>query len=142
MIVKFKKLTEEAVKPSYAKKGDAGVDLTSTSMTMLGNDKIVYGTGIAVEIPEGMVGLIFPRSSVRNYSLFMSNSVGVIDSGYRGEIQVTFNILHTEESVKYYRIGERIAQLVIVPVPLIKFEEVNDLSETSRGIGGFGSTGL
>jgi dUTP pyrophosphatase len=142
MQVNFKKLTEDAVKPKYAKPGDAGVDLTSTSMKMLGNEKIVYGTGIAVEIPEGMVGLIFPRSSIRNYSLAMSNSVGVIDSGYRGELQITFNILPTEDGVKYYRIGERVAQLIILPAPFIKFVEVENLSETSRGEGGFGSTGV
>jgi dUTP pyrophosphatase len=142
MQVNFKKLTEDAVKPKYAKPGDAGVDLTSTSMKMLVNEKIVYGTGIAVEIPEGMVGLIFPRSSIRNYSLAMSNSVGVIDSGYRGELQITFNILPTEDGVKYYRIGERVAQLIILPAPFIKFVEVENLSETSRGEGGFGSTGV
>jgi dUTP pyrophosphatase len=130
-----------AQKPKFGKPGDAGADLVATSVDFSrdSNSQIVYGTGIAVEIPEGMVGLVFPRSSVRNYDLVMSNSVGVIDSGYRGEIMVTFNQKNPWADI--YKVGDRIAQLVIVPVPLITYSEVEELSETSRGTEGHGSTG-
>ena len=141
MKVNFKKLVPEAQKPKFGKPGDAGADLVATSVDFSREDQIVYGTGLAVEIPEGMVGLVFPRSSVRNYDLIMSNSVGVIDSGYRGEIMVTFNVKNPSEPQEIYTEGDRIAQLVIVPVPLIQYTEVEELSETSRGTGGHGSTG-
>jgi dUTP pyrophosphatase len=89
------------------------------------------------------VGLVFPRSSIRKYDLALTNSVGVIDSGYRGEIQATFkktNWLKGNESEKY-QIGDRIAQIMIIPHPQIEFDEVDELSDTQRGDGGFGSTG-
>ena len=104
------------------------------------DDHLVYGVGLAVEIPEGMVGLVFPRSSIRQTDLFMANSVGVIDSGYRGEIFITFNV--KKGATRWYQVGDRIAQLVIMPVPLTKYVEVDELSETERGIGGHGSTGV
>ena len=90
MQVKIKKLSPQAVIPTYAKEGDAGIDLVATSIKFDGT-QITYGTGLAMEIPEGFVGLVFPRSSIRKTDLSLSNSVGVIDSGYRGEIQATFN---------------------------------------------------
>jgi len=130
-----------AQKPKFGKPGDAGADLTATSMTLFMDDHIVYGTGLAVEIPEGMVGLVFPRSSIRNTTLSMANSVGVIDSGYRGEILISFKMLDKNEVVGY-TIGDRIAQLVIMPVPLIQYKEVDELSETQRGTDGHGSTGV
>jgi len=141
MKIQFKKLVPEAVKPKFGKPGDAGADLVATSVDFSrdNNNQIVYGTGIAVEIPEGMVGLVFPRSSVRNYDLVMSNSVGVIDSGYRGEIMVTFNLKNPWADI--YKVGDRIAQLVIMPVPLAQYVEVDELSETQRGTDGHGSTG-
>ena len=141
MKVLFKKLVPEAVKPKFGKPGDAGADLVAT-VAWATESQIVYGTGLAVEIPEGMVGLVFPRSSVRNYALSMANSVGVIDSGYRGEIMVTFNIKTSHNTRELYKIGDRVAQLVIVPVPLIQYVETKELSETSRGEGGHGSTGV
>lgn len=140
MKVHFKKLVQEAQKPKFGKPGDAGADLTATSMNLSMDDHIVYGTGLAVEIPEGMVGLVFPRSSIRNTTLSMANSVGVIDSGYRGEIMITFKMVNKNE-VLGYTIGDRIAQLVIIPVPLVKYTEVDELSETERGTDGHGSTG-
>lgn len=144
MKIQFKKLVQEAQKPKFGKPGDAGADLVATSIFVddSKDNQIVYGTGLAVEIPEGMVGLVFPRSSVRNYDLTMSNSVGVIDSGYRGEIMVTFNIKPgLLDKRKLYLLGDRIAQLVILPVPLAQYVEVEELSETQRGTGGHGSTG-
>jgi dUTP pyrophosphatase len=140
MKIQFKKLVPEAQKPKFGKPGDAGADLTATSMNLSMGDHIVYGTGLAVEIPEGMVGLVFPRSSIRNTTLSMANSVGVIDSGYRGEIMITFKMVNKNEVVGY-TIGDRIAQLIIMPVPLAKYVEVEELSETQRGTDGHGSTG-
>lgn len=140
MKIHFKKLDEKAVKPKFSKPGDAGADLVATSLDLSRDGQIVYSTGIAVEIPEGMVGLVFPRSSVRNTDLTMSNSVGVIDSGYRGEIMVTFNLKNPWSDI--YNVGDRIAQLVIIPVPLVKYKEVEELSETERGTAGHGSTGV
>ena len=142
MKIQFKKLVPEAQKPKFGKPGDAGADLVATSVDFSRENQVVYGTGLAVEIPEGMVGLVFPRSSVRNYNLSMSNSVGVVDSGYRGEIMVTFNVTeHDLDFTTKYNVGDRIAQLVIMPVPLAQFVEVEELSETSRGKDGHGSTG-
>ena len=142
MKIQFKKLSKEAQKPKFGKPGDAGADLVATSIDFSRENQVVYGTGIAVEIPEGMVGLVFPRSSVRNYNLAMSNSVGVIDSGYRGEIMVTFNVTeHDLDFTTKYNVGDRIAQLVILPVPLAQYVEVDELSETERNTSGHGSTG-
>ena len=141
MKIHFKKLDSKAQKPKFGKPGDAGADLVATHLYKFSQGQAIYGTGIAVEIPEGMVGLVFPRSSVRNYALSMANSVGVIDSGYRGEIMVTFNIKTNHNTRELYKIGDRIAQLVIIPVPLTKYVEVEELSETQRGTEGHGSTG-
>ena len=140
MKVKLKKLHPNAVKPKYAKENDAGMDLVATSIIENTSFQITYGLGIAMEIPDGMVGLVFPRSSIRNTELMLSNSVGVIDAGYRGELQATFNKLNGLDSIAY-NVGDRIAQIVIVPHPVIQFVEVDELSESKRGDGGFGSTG-
>jgi dUTP pyrophosphatase len=141
--VNIKKLHSNAVIPSYSKDGDAGMDLVSTEIISETTQQITYGTGISMEIPKGYVGLVFPRSSIRKYDLALTNCVGVIDSGYRGELQATFkktNWLKGNESEKY-QIGDRIAQIMIIPYPQIKFEEVSELSNSDRGMGGFGSTG-
>lgn len=145
MKVKFKKLCPEAVTPSYSKIGDAGLDLTAVTSHQ-SDDYIEYGTGIAIEIPENHVGLLFPRSSITQRELILKNSVGVIDSNFRGEIKLRFKgFLFTEYfTKKYYRtytIGERIGQLVIVPIPTIELEESDELSQTVRGANGYGSTG-
>jgi dUTP pyrophosphatase len=137
-IVNFKKLVPEAVIPQYAKEGDAGLDLTATSVNQ--TDKYIeYGTGLALQIPEGFVGLLFPRSSVTNKDLMLKNAVGVIDSGYRGEIKFRFQI--TKENPEIYNIGERIGQIIIMPYPKIKFNEVCELAPSERGEGGYGSSG-
>ena len=140
MQLKIKLLAENAVKPKYAKKGDAGMDLVATSIISNTTFQVTYGLGIALEIPEGFVGLVFPRSSIRNTELMLSNSVGVIDSGYRGELQATFNKLNGLDSISY-KVGERVCQIVIVPTPVVQVKIVDELSETERGEGGFGSSG-
>ena len=140
MKVKIKKVHPDAVKPKYAKENDAGMDLVATSIISNTTFQITYGIGLAMEIPDGMVGLIFPRSSIRNTELMLSNSVGVIDAGYRGELQATFNKLNGLDSISY-NVGDRVAQIVIVPHPIVQFVEVDELSESKRGSGGFGSTG-
>ena len=137
MIVNIKKIHPEAVIPSYAKDGDAGMDLVITSIITRNEGDVTYGFGIALEIPKGFVGLIFPRSSIRKTDLILSNSVGVIDSGYRGELQATFK----RTGLTKYAVGDRGAQIIIMPHPSIEFVEVNELTNTERGEGGFGSTG-
>ena len=142
MKVRIKKLNENAVIPSYAKDGDAGMDLVATSIISETDTQITYGIGLALEIPNGFVGLIFPRSSVRKTRLMLSNCVGVVDSGYRGELQATFNKVNQNSIAENdYKVGDRIAQIMIIPHPPIEFEEADELSDTERGEGGFGSTG-
>lgn len=139
--VKFKKLDPKAVIPKYAKRGDAGLDLTATNAS---DNEIYYeyNTGLSVQIPEGYVGLIFPRSSISNYHLSLSNAVGVIDSGYRGEIKFRFKKTNTGPAANYYKVGDRIGQLIIMPYPLVLIEEVTELDDSARGNGGFGSSGV
>lgn len=160
--VKIKKLNEDAVIPTYSKDGDAGMDLVATSKSYDEDGNAVYGTGLAFEIPKGFVGLVFPRSSNAKKQLLLSNSVGVIDSGYRGEVMLKFKSSASSFSLKTlfklifnqdakttlinnykisYNVGERIGQIIILPYPQIEFEEAEKLSETERGKGGYGSTG-
>ena len=141
LVVKVKKLNPNAVVPSYSKFGDAGIDLTITSEISNTTSDVSYGFGIAMEIPDGYVGLVFPRSSVRNQELLLTNCVGVIDSGYRGEIQATFKKTNGLDSLKY-NVGDRGAQIIILPYPQVTMVESNELSDTERGTGGFGSTGV
>ena len=138
--IKVKKLHNDAVIPTYSKDGDAGMDLTAIKIISETINQITYGTGLAFEIPKGFVGLVFPRSSVRNYELALSNCVGVIDSGYRGEVQCTFNRIH--DKFESYEVGDRVAQIMILPYPKVNFIETDQLSNTERGEGGFGSTGV
>ena len=140
MKVRIKKLSENAVIPTYAKEGDAGMDLVITSIITKNLGDVTYGFGIALEIPNGFVGLVFPRSSIRKYDLALTNCVGVIDSGYRGELQATFR-KHKGVASTTYAVGDRVAQIMIIPHPPIEFEEADELSDTERGEGGFGSTG-
>jgi dUTP pyrophosphatase len=157
MEVKFKKLNEKATLPSYAKIGDAGMDLVSTGCSV-SYMFVEYSTGLAVEIPEGHVGLLFPRSSVSNQDLILANCVGVIDSSYRGEIKLRFKINTTrakkseigitsdplknyQSIIKSYLIGEKVGQLIILPIPKIEPKWSDELSSTERGEGGFGHTG-
>ena len=137
MIVKIKKLSELAQIPTYAKYGDAGMDLVATEIINEDAFQITYGIGLAMQIPTGFVGLVFPRSSIRKTDLSLTNCVGVIDSGYRGELQATFK----KNGLNKYEVGDRVAQIMIIPHPDIQFEEADELSNTERGDGGFGSTG-
>lgn len=144
--VKIKKLHPDAVIPFYSKKGDCGMDLTATSFEIDEFGCAVFGTGLSVEIPDGYVGLLFPRSSICKHTYSLVNSVGVLDSCFRGEIKLKFkgSMPFEVPDFKYpniYKTGDRIAQLIIMPYPEIQFEEVSELSETERGDGGFGSTG-
>ena len=140
VLIKVKKLDPNAVIPTYSKVGDAGMDLTITNIKENTSFGISYGFGIAMEIPKGYVGLIFPRSSVRNQDLILSNCVGVIDSGYRGELQATFKKTNGLDSISY-NVGDRGAQIIILPYPQVYMTEVPELSDSERGTGGFGSTG-
>lgn len=143
MEVRFKKLIPTAVIPTQAHKGDAGFDLTATSRKVDGDGNIVYGTGIAMEIPEGYVGLVFPRSSNAKRSLLLTNSVGVIDSTYRGEILLKYAVASKGDDYtpNFYKIGDRIGQIIIMPYPYVTFVETDELSASVRGEGGYGSTG-
>lgn len=148
MKIRIKRLRENAVVPTYAHTTDAGMDLYSTGWKIDMDGAIVYSTGIAVEIPDGYVGLVFPRSSICKKDLLMSNSVGVIDSGYRGEITVKFKPSLdankggiSNKDIRCYYAGDRIAQMIIIPYPHIEFEEVDELSSGERGNNGYGSTG-
>jgi dUTP pyrophosphatase len=140
MQVKIKKINPSAVIPTYAKNGDAGMDVIATSVISEDVFQITYGLGIALEIPNGFVGLVFPRSSIRKTDLSLTNCVGVIDSGYRGELQATFR-KHRGVASTIYAVGDRVAQIMIIPHPPIEFKEVDELTNTERGEGGFGSTG-
>lgn len=143
MNVKIKKLNEKAIIPTYGSDFSAGADLYSVSdgaITVGAGETVLVHTGIAMEIPEGLVGLVFARSGLATKrSLAPANKVGVIDSDYRGEIMVA---LHNHSDIpQTVEAGERVAQLVLVPYISAEFEEADELDDTARGAGGFGSTG-
>jgi len=143
MEVRIKRLSPEAVMPSKAHPSDAGFDITCTSREMDADGNIVYHTGLSFEIPEGHCGLLFPRSSVAKKDILLSNSVGLIDSHFRGEVTAKFKLVEPVSHEEYviYNSGDRIGQLVILPYPEVEFRESESLSETDRGEGGYGSTG-
>lgn len=147
--VKIKRLRHDGVVPTYSKHGDAGMDLTATSKSYDEHGNVCYGTSLAFEIPAGYVGLLYPRSSNTKKDLILGNSVGVIDSGYRGEVVFKFkasNSINPDLEIVHskfwdtYNVGDRIGQIIIMPYPQIEFNLVDELSTTDRGIGGFGST--
>lgn len=144
MKIRFKKLSPRAAEPRRAHVSDAGFDLVAVSRRVDDDGAVVYGTGVAVEIPEGYVGLVFPRSSIARKDLVLSNGVGVIDSGYRGEVMAKFRLvdpLLKHEEYHWYDVGDRIAQLVVMKLPDVELEEADELSDSERGEGGYGSTG-
>ena len=137
MRIRIKKLHENAIIPKYAHFGDAAVDLVAVRKWEDDHGNVCYGTGIAMEIPIHHVGLLFPRSSISKTDLRLSNAVGVIDSGYRGEIIMKFDL----SGGILYKVGDRIAQLMLVPIPSINFVEVVNLPRSDRDVGAFGSSG-
>lgn len=139
MKIRFKKLHPTAFMPKRATDGAAGFDLTAVSQTWKDGGKVHYDTGIAVEIPAGYVGLVFQRSSVHKTGLSLCNAVGVIDADYRGSITFVFRVGYGGCSP--YKVGDRIGQIVFVPIPDVELIEADELSETARGEGGYGSTG-
>lgn len=162
MKVKIKKMSPDAVIPTKAHPSDAGFDFYAASESFDEDGNYVYGTGVALEIPEGYVGLVFPRSSICKKDIILTNSVGVIDSHYRGEVLFKFkstirellplSLLWTRFSKhgknlrisnfgSIYKVGDRIGQIIIVPYPEIELEEADELSVTDRGAGGYGSSG-
>lgn len=154
-VVKVKRLAKEAVMPKRAHSGDAGYDLVAVSRTVDEYGCMVYGTGLAFEIPEGMVGLLFQRSSVAKKGLSLANCVGVLDSGYRGEVTFKFKpsdcrfveihggdyMLSSVYHPEAYAVGDRIGQLVLVELPNVAMIESDSLGDSERGEGGYGSTG-
>ena len=143
--IKVKKLVPEAVIPFYAKPGDAGMDITCTSFEYdKEHDCYMYHSGLAFELPKGYVMLIFPRSSNRKTDYYLCNHVGVLDSGYRGELMFAYKN-RTDDRLNYqkppYQVGDRIGQIIILPYPIVQMIESDSLEESERGTGGFGSTG-
>jgi dUTP pyrophosphatase len=139
MKIKYKKMHMAAQALKQAHVGDACFDLSAVSYEYSDKGEAAfheYGTGLALEIPQGHVGLVFPRSSVSNTGAILCNSVGVIDAGYRGEVKVRYKAAKAP-----YKVGERVGQLMILPLPSVEFEESESLEESVRGAGGFGSTG-
>jgi len=164
MKIKVKKLVPEAVVPKFVYDTDAGADLTAISSESK-DDLIIYGTGLAFEIPEGYCMKIYPRSSIFKYDLELVNSVGVIDSQYRGEVKFMFRVpdffmknkLHDEflkychprhnyetlyDNIKIYNIGDRIGQAIIEKLVPTEYIEVEELDMNNDRGGGFGSTGV
>jgi dUTP pyrophosphatase len=143
MDLPFRRLREDATLPAYAKPGDAGLDLTSTLDVEVGpGERALIPTGLAVAIPEGFAGLVLPRSGLASRTgLTLANAPGLIDSGYRGEITCAVVNLDREAPVSIRR-GDRVAQLLVVPVPPVDPRWTDELPESERGEGGFGSTGM
>lgn len=137
VIVKTKILNSKAVSPESKTNGAAAFDLTATSVRLdRANNATIFGIGLAFEIPKGYAMFIYPRSSSFKYNADFTNSVGVIDSDYRGEVHVMFKGLNVG-----YNLGDRIAQAIVMPIPEVQYVQAESLSETERGDGGFGSTG-
>jgi dUTP pyrophosphatase len=136
------KLKDQAVLPSRAHEGDAGLDLYACEAAHLGpGERWSVGTGVGVEVPEGHAGFVLPRSGLaREHGIALVNAPGLIDSGYRGELQV---LLLNTDPAETFRVapGDRIAQLVIVPIAMAEPLEVEALGESARATGGFGSSG-
>lgn len=140
--VKVMKLNPGVKLPKYAHDGDMGMDITAISMDYdESKDCWIYRTGLAFELPKGYGMLLFPRSSNVRTDAYLPNSVGVLDSGYRGELTFCFKNRDKDIYVPPYAVGERIGQAVVIPYPQVVLEETNELSETERGTGGYGSTG-
>jgi dUTP pyrophosphatase len=143
VVLPIKRLDPTVELPSYAYDGDAGLDLRSNEdVTLAPFERRLVGTGLAIAIPEGYAGFVQPRSGLAlREGLSMANTPGLIDAHYRGELKVCAINLDPSKSIHIER-GERIAQLVIQQVPVVSLLEVDELDETDRGAGGFGSSGV
>lgn len=142
MQVKFKKLHAKAHKPEQAYDTDAGFDIRLVDSQVNYQDKkVTYNTGLAIEIPKGYAGLLFPRSSIHKTTTRLSNSVGVIDHGYTGEIKAVMDLRTMQDVGMPYLPGDRFLQLIIIKLNEIEFVEVDELSPSVRGDKGFGSSG-
>lgn len=140
--VKIKKLHPFAVIPEYKTFGAAGMDITAISKNEE-NDRIIYGTGLAFQLPPDHFMMVVPRSSIAKKDLYLCNSCGILDEDYTGELKFYFRKDKTEFSmINSYEVGDRIGQIIIMPYPKVKFQEVLNLNETVRSDGGFGSTGF
>ena len=148
--IKFKLLHKDAKLPSRAHDTDAAFDVIAVSREIK-DGYISYGFGFSTEIPAGWEAKVYPRSSISNYDLVLTNGVGVIDSAYRGEWGARFKLLDyvvatneeagEESSPRLYNVGDRIAQIQFQRVPEVRFEVVEELNDSTRATGGFGSTG-
>jgi dUTP pyrophosphatase len=144
--LKVKKLVPEAQIPKRANHNDSGLDLVAISKSFDEYGNVVYGTGIAIQMPDGYEGQLRPRSSISKYGIALANSPATIDAGYRGELIVKFKPTQYFEGRDYsyadcYEVGDRICQLVIQQVEYPSIEVIEELEESTRGVGGFGSTG-
>lgn len=138
MKVQIKKLSPEAKIPQKAHPTDSGYDLVATSREMDRDGNMVFGTGLAIQVEDGYEAQIFPRSSIAKKKLHLVNSVGLIDQNYTGELMLKFK--PTVTGTGSYSIGDKIAQIVFRKRLDVEFKEVDELGETDRGEGGFGST--
>lgn len=141
--ISIKKLHSAAQIPGYAYSGDAGVDLRSVeSLTLEPFQRAMVPTGLAIALPEGYAGFVLPRSGLAaKHGISIVNAPGLIDSNYRGELKVVLVNTDSHDSFSI-EAGDRIAQLVVMPVPCVNFNEVDELPDSERGEGGFGSSGV
>lgn len=138
LAINFKRLHANADTPKFMTPGAAAVDLSCVDYVELEGGYYSYNTGIAIELPPGACAQLFPRSSIYRKNAVLANSIGLIDSDYRGPIIAVFKSFDGNPP---YGLGERCCQLVITTLPTVTFTEVSELGETKRGSGGFGSTG-
>ena len=140
--IKFKKLHPDATMPTYATNGSIGLDVRSVDCRYDSEiDAFIYHTGLAVELPEGYGLFPIPQSRNRKTECYIPNTPGLVDTDYRGEIQLTYKTRDKFNRVQPYSVGDKCGQIVILPCPKVEFVEVEELSETDRGVNGHGSTG-
>ena len=141
LIVKFKELYEDVKPPIKGSAHAACYDVYAHSITSIGDSKVKVGLGFATEIPVGWKGIIVPRSNITKYTWVMNNSIGVIDSDYRGEWMIVFTPVGVHFGFPY-QVGERVAQIYFDKVEEVELSKVAEIASSDRGAGGFGSTGL
>ena len=142
LVVNFKKLHADAKLPVKGSSGAACHDVYATSVQVDENRIATYGLGFATQIPEGWRGVIVPRSNISKHPWVLANSIGIVDCDYRGEWMVKFKCISNDLEAVPYGVGDRIAQVYFERVAEVAFAEVEDLDQTGRGDGGFGSTGI